>query len=489
MIPVDPGVSAPTGDPGAVAAAAGWHESLGDYLETTASTISYAVGSLAGTSWDGEAARSYATLGVLVGEHFSTAAGTARTAAATLRRYAKELETLQKEGVQAVDHTVHWMQKKTRDDATLIKATLAVGNAQNAVDTATRTLAASAAPGGAVAAASAQLPGAQAALQQAQADERAAQRAVQDDDHQILHWQQRARQVWQEAQNAAATATGSLEPLAVAPPPLAGAPATFTDALAGDAPFLRANPNLTEQLAQQIADGNCLNNAGSAKSIGKIPMSTLLHSSGCDSGSDAYDERQLFLALEEGRNINGVKLTQPQHNGGGSVLKDIAMVGLPIVTEIVGGGPEDPLADGAAAGEVSLLDGGAAAADAAGAGDAADGLELELKYKPGWNDEQIQEADAKVAKINDAAQRGEARVTKSPTRSSTSASKTYKSAGGQVPPGYDVDHVIDLQLGGNDSLSNMLPLNSSVNRSLGAQIMHAIKEAENGTQITGAGIK
>jgi hypothetical protein len=94
-----------------------------------------------------------------------------------------------------------------------------------------------------------------------------------------------------------------------------------------------------------------------------------------------------------------------------------------------------------------------------------------------------------VAKIDAAAQRGEAQVTKSPVRSTTSASRTYKSAGGLVPPGYDVDHVLDLQLGGEDSLSNMLPLNSSVNRSLGSQIMHAIKDAENGTPISGVSIK
>jgi hypothetical protein len=61
--------------------------------------------------------------------------------------------------------------------------------------------------------------------------------------------------------------------------------------------------------------------------------------------------------------------------------------------------------------------------------------------------------------------------------------------GRAFPPGYDVDHVIDLQLGGKYSLSNMLPLSSSVNHSLGAQIMHAIKEAENGTPITGVGIR
>ena len=39
-----------------------------------------------------------------------------------------------------------------------------------------------------------------------------------------------------------------------------------------------------------------------------------------------------------------------------------------------------------------------------------------------------------------------------------------------VPAGYDVDHVIDLQLGSADHVSNMRPLDASVNRSMGAQI-------------------
>ena len=38
-------------------------------------------------------------------------------------------------------------------------------------------------------------------------------------------WQAKARLIWHEAQNQAALATGSLEPLEVPPPPLAGAPA------------------------------------------------------------------------------------------------------------------------------------------------------------------------------------------------------------------------------------------------------------------------
>jgi len=68
-------------------------------------------------------------------------------------------------------------------------------------------------------------------------------------------------------------------------------------------------------------------------------------------------------------------------------------------------------------------------------------------------------------------------------RSGTSASSRYNRAGNTVPPGHDVDHVQDLQLGGSDTLSNMLPLDSSVNRSLGSQIHHQIKNLPTGTVI------
>ena len=54
-----------------------------------------------------------------------------------------------------------------------------------------------------------------------------------------------------------------------------------------------------------------------------------------------------------------------------------------------------------------------------------------------------------------------------------------------VEDGMDVDHVIDLQLGGADAVRNMSPLDASVNRSLGSQIYHATKGLELGTRITG----
>lgn len=69
------------------------------------------------------------------------------------------------------------------------------------------------------------------------------------------------------------------------------------------------------------------------------------------------------------------------------------------------------------------------------------------------------------------------------TRTGTSAASRYKSAGNQIPTGADIDHATDLQLGGSDTLSNLLPLNSSVNRSLGAQIQYKIRNLPPGTVI------
>lgn len=105
-------------------------------------------------------------------------------------------------------------------------------------------------------------------------------------------------------------------------------------------------------------------------------------------------------------------------------------------------------------------------------------VDLNLKYKDGWTDAQKAAADAKCQALCDANT-----VVTQAQRSGTSASSRYKRAGNTVSPGNDVDHVVDLQLGGADSVSNMLPLNSSVNRSLGSQIHHQIKNLPAGTVV------
>ncbi|MDA8456972.1 Ig-like domain repeat protein [Acidovorax sp. GBBC 3334] len=107
-----------------------------------------------------------------------------------------------------------------------------------------------------------------------------------------------------------------------------------------------------------------------------------------------------------------------------------------------------------------------------------DGSDLRLKFKEDWTTAQRTEAQAKVQILNDSPT-----VVTAVERSGTSASSRYTRAGGTVPSGSDVDHMVDLQLGGADVVTNMWPLNSSVNRSLGAQIHHQIKNLPPGTPI------
>jgi hypothetical protein len=365
-LPVDPGVSAPTGDPDSLLAAASWHENLSGFLENTVSTLHYTVGSLSGANWSGEAASSYQDLTGLVIGHFRQAATTASAAAEALRRYGATLAQFQQEGVAAVNQVVHWMTVRNADQKTLATAQADVTAAQTALTDAQAAANAPFTPhgSGAVSIAHAraqQVSQAQAALQTAQTAEWAAQKAVIHDDDQVHAWQNKARLIWHEAQNEAALATGNLQPLQVPPPPLAGAPVTFTDTLADDAPFLAANPQLTTPLADAIAAANATKNH-------------------LGSSDQSHDVQSILNALNSGTNLNGVKLSAPHHSGGGlldGILSGIAVAG----TEVLGGGPEDPAADAASAAEVAAIEGtsetveaataGADATDAAIEGDAA----------------------------------------------------------------------------------------------------------------------
>ena len=239
--PSDPGVTVATGDPGRIVAASTWHSDLADGLDIHAGTISGAAGSLAG-AWDGAAANSYQQLSSLVAGHFRTAAGVARGAAATLRRYARELERCQHAGTLARHDAEHWLGEVQRDTITLSHAQDAVRRAQDAVNHArtAMTLAAGApAAGGAVGAAGRALTAADGELTRAQGAERDARRALEHAQHELTRAQDRGRRAWHEAQQAAEQATGSLAPLTVAPPPLAGAAA---DPFGPFSPFVGTGP-------------------------------------------------------------------------------------------------------------------------------------------------------------------------------------------------------------------------------------------------------
>lgn len=113
---------------------------------------------------------------------------------------------------------------------------------------------------------------------------------------------------------------------------------------------------------------------------------------------------------------------------------------------------------------------------------------LSLRYMDNWTKAQRRAADEKLKALSRAAQRGELKKTIPTKRSGTSASARYRQTGEPIPDGADVDHVIDLQLGGSDDISNLKPLDSSVNKSLGVQIAHQLRALPEGQTILAAAI-
>ncbi|WP_292242995.1 hypothetical protein [Mesorhizobium sp.] len=111
-------------------------------------------------------------------------------------------------------------------------------------------------------------------------------------------------------------------------------------------------------------------------------------------------------------------------------------------------------------------------------GDSSVGYNLHLFYMPHWTDIQRVAADLKVKILTES----ETVVTRA-VRISESARKRFIAAGNKVAAGSHVDHTVDLQLGGADHVSNMAPLDASVNTSLGSQIHHQIKDLPLGTKI------
>jgi hypothetical protein len=96
------------------------------------------------------------------------------------------------------------------------------------------------------------------------------------------------------------------------------------------------------------------------------------------------------------------------------------------------------------------------------------------KYKKGWSKEQIEAADAKVAAINAADQLVYTNAEEA--RGNISAADLWRTAGLTIPAGSDIDHIVDVQLGGSpNDINNLSPLDESVNCSLGPQIYRQVK--------------
>ena len=106
-------------------------------------------------------------------------------------------------------------------------------------------------------------------------------------------------------------------------------------------------------------------------------------------------------------------------------------------------------------------------------------VDIELKYKEDWTEEQRLCADEKCAFLTKA----DTRVNHNVERSWIDGSSLYKKSWGTVPEWSDVDHKVDLQLWWKNILDNLAPLDSSVNRSLWAQIRAKIKNLPHWTKI------
>jgi hypothetical protein len=93
-----------------------------------------------------------------------------------------------------------------------------------------------------------------------------------------------------------------------------------------------------------------------------------------------------------------------------------------------------------------------------------------------WDAEALAQADIKAAQLRSLEGRVIAAV-----RPSEPAPDIWRRAGRIIPPRHDIDHILDLQLGGTHTLDNLQPLLSTVNRSLGSQVAHRIKALPIGT--------
>ena len=112
------------------------------------------------------------------------------------------------------------------------------------------------------------------------------------------------------------------------------------------------------------------------------------------------------------------------------------------------------------------------------------GIKIVLKLKDTWTRAQIVAAEKKAAHLDSLAKSDLLQKTES--ASGPSASKIFK---GDKPTGSDIDHMQDKQLGGHPTdLSNLAPLDTSVNRSFGAQIGAQLRRVPVGTLVTAVSI-
>jgi RHS repeat-associated protein len=106
-----------------------------------------------------------------------------------------------------------------------------------------------------------------------------------------------------------------------------------------------------------------------------------------------------------------------------------------------------------------------------------------LKLKPTWTPEQVTEGYNKAQAISD---NPDARIIRNPPPRQANLRKRFISQGGNINSTQDLDHTLDLQLGGTDAMSNLKGINTSVNRSFGPQINQQTRNMPDGTRVKAA---
>lgn len=108
------------------------------------------------------------------------------------------------------------------------------------------------------------------------------------------------------------------------------------------------------------------------------------------------------------------------------------------------------------------------------------GYILLINKNASWSSAQLKAAIEKINAINRAGKKGLLKVTEEITRGGGQKAFRLNNPGAA---GRHADHIIDLQLGGKDIISNIRYLDASVNTSLGASIKAALFGLGNGTKI------
>ena len=223
-VPAAVGFPIAPGDPESIEFASRRLGGVADGLDVQAGTMR-STATLLADFWRGHAASAYQALSSIITEHFHVAGETSRSAATALRRYGLELERCRRKGMAATAQAERCLNEIKFQTRRLHDAQLRVSVAQDALSAARADGARARAEGpfGTARAAVADLEAiaSQAALTSAQADEQAATEALGRAHEELSQWQGLGRGAWQDAQAAADDASGSLQALTIAPPPLA----------------------------------------------------------------------------------------------------------------------------------------------------------------------------------------------------------------------------------------------------------------------------